>query len=101
MSTLTREAYAQLIREDLEVLNALPDTLERRHIQDVLNWSIRAAYENEAELRTKLAEVERLKEAEVKGLREQNDELKYRLRAWQDAEAERQALAAPAPKESE
>lgn len=41
---MNRQAYERLIKEDLEALSALPDTLERDHISQVLAWSILANF---------------------------------------------------------
>ena len=45
MSTLNREAYERLIKEDIEWLKQFPDTLQRDHIEQILYWSICALYE--------------------------------------------------------
>ena len=93
MSTLTRDAYAQLIREDLEALNALPkSSLERRHIEDVLNWSIRAAYEGEAKLHTKLAEAEQQNAHLLGVLESANNTANRRGARIRDLEAEVKGL---------
>lgn len=44
---LNKPAYVKLIKEDLEWLLQQPRTLERDHIEDVLNWSINATYPTE------------------------------------------------------
>ncbi len=49
MSTkINREAYERLIEEDLKALAALPDGLERSHIEQILHWSIGALYSDKA-----------------------------------------------------
>lgn len=45
-TTLNRAAYQRLIDEDIAELQKLPDTLERRHIEDVLRWSVAAIYDD-------------------------------------------------------
>lgn len=47
-SKVTRSAYERMIQEDLEALKALPDTLERAHIEHVLHDSTRCYYGDEA-----------------------------------------------------
>ena len=43
---MNREAYNQLIEEDIVALNAAmrPESLERQHIERVLKWSVFAQY---------------------------------------------------------
>lgn len=64
-TTLNRQAYLNLVNEDLEWLLQQPRTLERDHIEHILRWTIREnqsatmepvrekeeAYDPEAELR--------------------------------------------------
>ena len=46
MTTINREAYQQLIDEDLEWLATTPASLERAHIEEVLRWSVAAIYDD-------------------------------------------------------
>ena len=46
MTIINRAAYQRLIDEDIQELRKLPDTLERRHIEDVLKWSVGAIYDD-------------------------------------------------------
>jgi DNA repair exonuclease SbcCD ATPase subunit len=61
MSEINRAAYEQLIREDLAMLaEMMPKScLERRHIEQVLRWSIDAQYVEIRDLRQRLEEVEK------------------------------------------
>lgn len=45
---LNKQAYQQLIDQDIEELNKFMPThsLERKHIVDVLNWSVDKIYTN-------------------------------------------------------
>ena len=45
---LNKQAYQQLIDQDIEELNKfMPEhSLERKHIVDVLNWSVDKIYNN-------------------------------------------------------
>jgi len=42
---LTRAAYQRLIDKDIAELRKLPETLERRHIEDVLRASVASEYD--------------------------------------------------------
>jgi len=46
MTQLNKQTYQQLIKEDIEQLNKfMPEhSLERKHIVDVLNWSVNQIY---------------------------------------------------------
>lgn len=44
MTQLNKQAYQQLIDEDIEFLNQLPNTQERRHIQAVLEEHVKIIY---------------------------------------------------------
>jgi hypothetical protein len=44
MTQLNKQAYQQLISGDIEFLNQLPNTQERRHIRDVLIQSVELLY---------------------------------------------------------
>jgi len=45
MGTLTKNAYIKIIAADIvELKKQMPNSLERRHIVKVLQWSIRALY---------------------------------------------------------
>lgn len=44
MTQLNKQAYQQLIDGDIEFLNQLPNTQERRHIQAVLEEHVRMMY---------------------------------------------------------
>jgi len=41
--TLNADAYRKLVREDIEWLLRQPQTLERDHIQQILEWQIEYA----------------------------------------------------------
>jgi len=45
--TLNRQAYQQLVDEDLAWLAQQPRTLERDHIEQIIRWSIRVLYDGE------------------------------------------------------
>lgn len=47
MTTLNRNAYRQLIDEDLAWLKQKTRTLERDHIEQIIEWSIRVLYDGE------------------------------------------------------
>ena len=43
---LNHHTYCKLIAEDIEVMcKSMPDNLERRHIIDVLKWSVKEIYD--------------------------------------------------------
>lgn len=44
---LTRDAFKRLIAEDIEWLRQFPNTLERRHIEAVLEDSIHRYYDQD------------------------------------------------------
>lgn len=45
---LNKQAFEQLVREDIEWLREQPNCLERRHIEDILEWCVDVLYpENE------------------------------------------------------
>ena len=44
---INEKAYQKLIDEDIESMKIhMPDNLERKHIIDVLNWSVKKLYES-------------------------------------------------------
>lgn len=43
-TTLNKEAYCELIKEDLEWLEKQPRSLEHDHIRQILKWSIGVLY---------------------------------------------------------
>ena len=47
MGTLNRHGYVELIKGDLEVLNQLPYSMEREHIRQVLEYSVKAIYDEQ------------------------------------------------------
>jgi len=69
--TLNKEAYTKLVKEDIEALNVSMEehSLERRHIEEVLRWSIQSLYAapcpNCAALRAWAAELEVALETET------------------------------------
>ena len=42
---LTKSAFAQLLREDIDWLNKQPRTLEREHIEQILNSVLELYYD--------------------------------------------------------
>jgi len=44
MSRISRRAYEQMVKEDIEWLRQQPDTLERDHLEQIAFWSINAIY---------------------------------------------------------